>query len=182
YKKESTIFLCFAFFFPLAFALILSYTHPIVTVFQIKQLIYIIPVFLILASVGCFNTKYSKAIIIAIAMLSIVPIHAYYANVDKTQFREAVDFMKGNELILVHKKSAQATFKYYYGEKPNVIGVADPDEMKSNLKNVDSFWMLFTSSKYSQYEKAMKEELLRTYRITETKNFYEIDLIHYKKK
>ncbi len=83
YKKESTIFLLFMFFTPVILALVLSWIHPAITIFQLKQMIYIIPAFLILASVGVEKTKFTVPFIIIIIALSLLPICTYYKNIDK---------------------------------------------------------------------------------------------------
>jgi uncharacterized membrane protein len=181
-KRESLIFLLFMFFIPLAFALILSYAHPIVTVFQIKQLIYIIPPFLIIASAGCLKLKYSKAAIIILAMLIILPLAAHYMNIDREQFREAANFLPRDEAIFIHKENTRAVFRYYYGEKQNAIGVANLDELKNAAKGKDRFWFLFTFLKYSSHEQEIKKFLSQNYKITETKHLFGIDLVHYEKK
>lgn len=181
YKKESTTFLLFMFFVPLIFALVLSYIHPIVTVFQIKQLIYIIPPFLVLASVGCLRLKNRIVLISLLGLLIIPQIYAYYSNVDREQFKEAADFLPKDELIMIHTKTTQAVFKYYYGEKPNAIGVANLEEVKQHIKDKDNFWFLFTFLRYSQHGEEIKEFLDQNYRIIETKHFFGIDLINYEK-
>jgi len=181
YKKESTTFLLFMFFIPLIFALVLSYVHPIVTVFQIKQLIYIIPAFLMLASVGYLRLKNNIVLISLLGLLIIPPIYAYYSNVDREQFKEAADFLPEDELIMIHTKTTQAVFRYYYGEKPNAIGVTNLEEVKQNIENKDNFWFLFTFLRYSQHNEEIKEFLNQNYRIIETRHFFGIDLINYKK-
>ena len=181
-RKESLISLLFMFFAPVLLSLTLSWLHPYITIFQLKQMIYIIPAFLILVSVGAIRMRFMMPFIIVIIVLSILPIHAYYANIDKQQFREAVAFLPKDEPILININSAQVAFKYYYGEKENAIGIKDVEELKSKIKNMDSFWVLLTFTKYSDPKDSIKKYLDDNYELIEEKNdFFDIKLLHYKK-
>ncbi|MDP3765322.1 MAG: hypothetical protein Q8R04_02315, partial [Nanoarchaeota archaeon] len=175
------IFLLLMFFFPVLFGLIVSIIHPIVTIFHIKLMLYIIPAYLMFASVGIVRTKWSTPLIAIIIILSIFPLLAYFTNIDKQQFREASEFLPKNESIFMNIKSAQVPFKYYYGEKDNAIGIADANELKLHLSNANSFWMLFTFTKYSDPQNKIKEFLNENYRLVEKKEFFDIELLHYKK-
>ena len=182
YKRDSSIFFLLMFFFPISFALILSIIHPKIIVFQVKQMIYIIPAYLIFVSIGILRIKLRKISIVAIIILSILPLYAYYSNIDKQQFREAVKFLPENESIIVTKASAEAVVKYYYGEKNNVIGIDDINILKQYLKDKGSFWVLFTFTKYSDPEGKVKKFLNENYKVTEIKEFFDIELIHYEPK
>ena len=180
YKKKSAIFLLFMFFFPILFALVLSLIHPKVTVFYIKQMIYIIPAYLILVSAGILRTKLSKPLITIIIILSILPLGAYYTNINKQQSREAAEFLPANEQIFINTEAGQVVFQYYYGEKDNFIGVKDLDDLKSRLSNINSFWMVLTFTKYSDPEGKIKKFLNENYMLTEKKEFFDVELLHYK--
>lgn len=181
YKRNSFVFLLLMFFFPVLFALIVSIIHPIVTIFHIKLMLYVIPAYLMFASVGIARTKSGRILIPIIVVLSILPLYAYFANIDKQQFREAAEFLPKNELIFMNIKSAQVPFKYYYGEKDNAIGIADINELQSHLNNANSFWMLFTFTKYSDPQNKIKKSLDESYRLVEKKQFFDIELLHYRK-
>ncbi|MBI2208877.1 glycosyltransferase family 39 protein [Candidatus Woesearchaeota archaeon] len=183
YKKNSAIFLLFMFFIPIIVALTLSWLHPAITVFMIKQMIYIIPAFLIFVSVGISKTRFIIPLIVIIAILNVLPIFAYYHNIDKQQFREAAQFLPKDEPIFINIETAQVIFQYYYGESGNVVGVSDVEDIKKKLENVDSFWMLLTFTKYSDPEGSIKKYLDVNYElIEENDNFFDIRLLHYKRK
>ena len=183
YKKESSIFLLFMFFTPLLSALALSWLHPNITVFQLKQIIYVIPAFLIFVSVGVAKAKLTVPFVVAIIALSILPLHAYYVNIDKQQFREAAAFLPKDEPILINIKSAAVVFQYYYGEKENVFGVSDVEELKSKISDMDSFWVLLTFTKYSDPDNKIEKYLNENYElIEENKDFFDIRLLNYEKK
>jgi mannosyltransferase len=182
-RNKSDLFVMLMFFLPIIMALAISFIHPTITVFQLKQLIYVIPPFLIIASVGILRSKLRNVAIAAMIILSIAPVTAYYANVDKQQFREAAEFLPKGEPILVNIETAQVAFKYYYGESGNVIGIKDLDELKSylNSENPESFWVMFTFTKYSDPKNNIKRFLDENYLVLEKKDFFDIELIHYKK-
>ena len=148
---------------------------------MLKQLIYIIPAFLIFVSIGISKTRISKLLIASIIILSILPLSAYYTNIDKQQIREAAEFLPENEPIFLNIVSAQVAFQYYDGERNNVIGIRDINDLKSQLKDKTSFWILLTFTKYSDPEGKIKEFLDENYELTETKNLFDIELLHYQK-
>ncbi len=180
YKKQSAIFLLFMFFIPFLFAIALSAIHSKFNVFHIKQVIYIIPIFLIFASAGIIRAKFRILIAVPI-ILSILPLHAYYINIDKQQFREASEFLPKNEPIFLNIDTAQVALKYYYGEKSNVIGVKNVDELKTHLQDKNSFWMLLTFTKYSDPKNEIKKFLDSNYKLVEKREFFDIELLYYKK-
>ena len=180
-KKKSSVFALLLFFFPLLFALIISFIHPTITVFTLKQLIYIIPAFLIFVSIGILKTRMSKVLIAIIIILSILPLSAYYINIDKQQFREASILLPNHEPIFLNIVSSQVAFQYYTGERENIVGVIDVDDLKSQLKGKNSFWMLLTFTKYSDPENKIKKFLDENYKLTETRNLFDIELLHYQK-
>ncbi len=181
YKKQSAIFLLFMFFMPFLFAITLSLIHPRFNVFHIKQVIYIIPIFLIFASIGMLRAKFKRTLIAMTIILSILPLYAYYANIDKQQFREAAKFLPNDEPIFLSIDTAQVVFKYYYGEKSNVIGVKSVEELKAHLQNKNSFWMLLTFTKYSDPRNEIRKFLDGNYKLVEQKEFFDIELFYYKK-
>src|SRR3989338_7777559 len=84
-------------FIPLSLELLLSILHPTATIFgPVRYLIFILPAYLILVSIGVSNLKkpYSNAAIIIFVLLSILPLASYYNNIDKHQWRETAIFIK----------------------------------------------------------------------------------------
>lgn len=181
YKKDPIRFMLLFFFFPLLFALILSLLHPTITIFKLKNIIYVIPPFLIFVSIGILMTKISRLLIMAIIILSILPLGAYYMNITKPQFREAAKFLPEDEPIFLNIFSSQAAFQYYYGEKDNVVGIRDVNELKPLLVDKNSFWMLLTFTKYSDPEGKIKKFLDDNYQLTDKKELFDIELLHYEK-
>ena len=181
YKKVSAKFLILMFLFPLLFSVVFTLINPRLGIFNIKQVIYIIPAFVIISSVGISKIKKFKALIAIIIILSLLPLYSYYHNVDKQQFREAVSFFPDNETVFITKESATKPVRYYYGEKKNVIGIFGLDDLKDYLKDEDKFWVLFTFTKYSDPEGKISDYLGKNYKIIEKKQLFDIELVHYKK-
>jgi len=180
YKKESAIFMLFMIFVPLLFALALSFIHPKFNVFHIKQMIYFIPIYLIFASVAIIKSKRRVWLMAIVIVLSILPLYAYYTNVQNQQFREAAEFLPKGQPIFVNAPGAQVALRYYYGEKDNVVAVRNLAELKDYLKNIDSFWMFLTFTKYSDPENTIKTYLSQHYQLIEKKEFFDIELLRYK--
>jgi uncharacterized membrane protein len=179
YGKKG-VFVVSWFFFPFLFALLLSLIHPTITVFMVRQLIYIIPAYLAIVSFGCLSSRYSKILIVGIVILTALPLYAYYSNVDKQQFREVASFLPDNEPIFLNIETSQVIFQYYYGERDNVMGVSDVQELSEHLADVDTFWMLLTFTKYSDPEDTIKEFLDSNYELVERKDFFDIELLRYR--
>lgn len=179
--KKNLLVLLFMFFIPILFALVLSVLHSKLNIFLLYQLIYIIPIFLVFVSVGILKTNIDKMLMIILVVISLLPLQAYYINIDKAQFREAVKLLPENELIIVSKTSAEKNVKYYYGDKDNVVGVEDITILKQYLKNKDSFWVLLTFTKYSDPEGKIKSFLNENYKLVDKKEFFDIELFHYKR-
>ncbi|MBI2559342.1 glycosyltransferase family 39 protein [Candidatus Woesearchaeota archaeon] len=181
YKKRADIVIPLMFFFPLSFTLLFSFMHPSISIFNIRVLVYIIPAYLIITSLGCLRLRKCKFLIILIIILSMPPVYAYYANVDKQQFREASAVLPKNELVFVSKDTAKRGVWYYFGERDNVIGIDDVNELKSHLNNKDSFWVLLTFTKYSDPEGKIKKYLDDNYKLLDKKEFFDIEILHYRK-
>lgn len=183
-KRESSIFLVSLFFAPSLLSLIISYAHPTITnIFMIKQVIYVIPAFLIIASVGIMKSRHKLPVAMIIFITGAVLLHAYYSNLDKQQFREAAYFLKSdisNDQIFINIDTAQVPFKFYYGESADVIGVRNLEELKGHISDADSFWMMFTFTKYSDPEGSIKKFLDQKYITTDKKTFYDLELLHYR--
>lgn len=177
-NKEKEYLLLFMFFIPLILGLIVSSFHPSVSVFVPKCFIYIIVPFVILASYGCVNLPSNRKIITFVIILSILPIHAYYENQSKQDFREAAKLVN-NEDIYINMESSQVAFEYYYGEKDNVFAVKDKEQLEKYLfNNNQSFWVLLTLTKYSDPNNEIKKFLYENYEF-EYYNLFDIDLYHY---
>ncbi|MBL6992065.1 MAG: glycosyltransferase family 39 protein [Bacteriovoracaceae bacterium] len=179
-NPKSSIFLIMFFFVPIGLALFLSLVHPTITIFQLKQMIYVIPAYLIFVSIGILETKISKYLIVCILLLSVLPLSAYYLNPDKQQIREAVEVLPIDKKIFLNMPTSEAVFKYYYGEKDNVIRLENIEQFESELYDEESFWVLLTFTKYSDPENKIKEFLMEHYEFVGKTSFFDVELFEYR--
>jgi uncharacterized membrane protein len=179
--RKHTVLLAFMFFVPIAIVLLTSFVYPKFSLFQIRQLIYVIPIYLIFVSLGCFKIKYRNIVVILIVILSIFPIYYYYTETQKQEFREVAEVLPKKDIIFTNIHTAQVTLKYYYGESDNIIGIKNINELKPHLEGIDSFWVLFTHTKYSDPDGKIRNYIDSNYILLEKKQFHEIELLHYEK-
>ena len=116
-----------------------------------------------------------------------MPLYAYYTNVDKQQWRDASEYLKGKanekEPIIISIYSGEVSFRYYFGEHPNIHGFKRLDnELKEAIKNKDSLWLILTFWKYHDPEGTIKKYIDEDYEVIESKKFFDIDIYRYKKK
>ncbi len=180
-KYTASSLLVFMFLIPIAIVLIVSLTLPTFSLFQIRQLIYVIPIYLIFVSLGCFKIKYRNIAIILIIILSVLPINYYYAETQKQEFREVAKVLPQEEMIFTNIPSAQVALQYYYGESDNILGIKSISELTPHLDSTNSFWILFTFTKYSHDDKEIRDYIDDNYILLEQKQFKDIELLHYGK-
>lgn len=180
-KDIASLLLVFMFFAPIAIILIFSLVLPGFSLLQIRQLIYIIPIYLIFASFGCFKVKFRNVAIILIIILSILPTYYYHTETKKQEFREVAGLLPQEDIIFTNIHSAQVTLKYYYGESDNIIGIRSIDELRPHLEDINSFWILFTFTKYSDPDGEIRDYIDSNYVLLEEMQFRDIELLHYGK-
>ena len=178
-KDIASLLLAFMFFAPIAIILIFSLVLPGFSLLQIRQLIYVVPIYLIFASFGCFKVKFRNVAIILIIILSIFPTYHYYNETKKQEFREAAGMLPQEEIIFTNIHSAQVALKYYYGESDNIIGIKSINELKPHLQGIDSFWILFTFTKYSDPDGKIRDYIDSNYVLLEKMQFRDIELLRY---
>lgn len=181
YKKGAVLFLLL-FLFPLIFAFSVSMIHPRITVFQLKQIIYIIPAYIIISALGIASIKNKTIAVSIIAILSLAPIYSYYHNPIKQQFREAAEILPNGADVFITKQSSQEALMYYYGEKGNIIGVDDISVLKEKLKGKTSFWFIFTFTKYSDPNGSIKNFMDLSYTASEKTELFDLEIFHYNSK
>ena len=188
-KKGNILFLFGWFALPLTSAFLLSIFTPISIFTTFHYFFYCLPPFIMLlaeAMLG-FKQKYLKFLLIFFLLINIVPLYAYYTNVDKQQWRETAEYLKGKanekEPIIISIYSGEVSFRYYFGEHPNIHGFKRLDnELKEAIKNKDSLWLILTFWKYHDPEGTIKKYIDEDYEVIESKKFFDIDIYRYKKK
>lgn len=187
-KENNFIFMLGWFVFPLVFGLIFSIITPTSIFVTFHYFFYCLPPFIMLLAQSMLELKkHFKLILMFFVLLNIVPLYAYYHNVDKQQWRETAQYMKGRidkgEPVIISIYSGEVSFKYYFGEHSNIHGVKRLDnELKNLMKDKDSLWLILTLWKYHDPEGTVKKYIDESYEVIESKKFFDIDVYHYKKK
>ena len=190
FRENKIIFLFGWLAFPLAFSLTFSVVTPISIFSTFHYFFYGLPPFIMLLAMGMleFKHKYFKFLLIVFILVNLVPLYAYYHNVDKQQWRELAQYMKNNlgknEPVLISIYSGETSFRYYFGDYNQVYGVKGLDEeAKSVLKDSDRVWLVLTLWKYYDPKGTLQEYIDANYElIKEEKKFFDIEVYHYKKK
>src|SRR3989344_2234251 len=176
--------LLFWFFIPIIVPFLLSLLFPSASIVGFVQYImFATPPYFILASKGILTfKKHFMAILILLAILSIIPVYSYYANFDKEQWRDAAAYLKNNngrqDIILINKPVSELALKYYYNTA-NSQGVNDVEEAKSATAGKSSFWLLYSAEKFSDSGHSIKKYFDSQYTLKEQKEFTGILLYHY---
>ena len=188
-ERKWMLLLLFWFFIPLSLELLLSILHPTATIFgPVRYLIFILPAYLILVSIGVSNLKkpYSNAAIIIFVLLSILPLASYYNNIDKQQWREAAIFMKeslkSDEIVMINLPYNIAPFDYYYGKSNNVFGVFNAVQASKLSENKNKVWLILSFEKYMDPKGSIRKYLEKEYRLDLEKEFFDIKILHFVKK
>ena len=84
-------------------------------------------------------------------------------------------------MIFTNIPSAQVALQYYYGESDNILGIKSISELTPHLDSTNSFWILFTFTKYSHDDKEIRDYIDDNYILLEQKQFKDIELLHYGK-
>lgn len=187
-KEKSAIYLLNLFLFPSLFSFFLSVATPIPVFGPVHYVLYSIPPFIILLSEGLlsFRPRYFKLFISLFVLVNVIPLHAYYSNVDKAQWRELSGYLKdkkvGNEPVVTSIYSGEVTLRYYYGDYENIVGVKNLNEFKEMVKGKDNFWLALSLWGYYDPEGLIQKYANENYELTESKHFFDIDAYHYRKK
>ena len=185
-EKKWMILLILWFLIPFLSELILSIIHPTATLFGvIRYLIYIIPAYIILASIGIMsiNKKYTPAIVILLIILSVPTLTSYYVNFDKGQWREAILFMKENlkddDIILVHAPNTEQPFYYYYGKSDILYPTYNVSHASKIAGNSNSIWLVLSFDKYTDPSGSIKNYFDRNYELKQNKKLFNIKIFNY---
>ncbi|MAE42494.1 hypothetical protein CMO93_01875 [Candidatus Woesearchaeota archaeon] len=186
--EKSTVFLAGWFVFPIILTFILSITTPIPIFGQIHYLLYCVPPFIILLSEAMlsFKLRHFKFLLTVFILIQILPLNAYYSNVDKQQWRELAEYMKGklqdNEVLITSISSGAVTLRYYYGDAENIYGVRNLKETKEIINGKERIWLVLSFWKYGDPNGLIQEYINQNYDILESKSFFDIEIYHMQKK
>lgn len=185
-KEKYVVFLLVWFLFPLCLALFVSILTPVAMFTSFRYFLFCLPPFVIIASKGIlsFKKKVFGYFLVALIILNALPLYAYYKNVNNQQWRELADYIKANgkanEPIVISISYGEVTFRYYYADA-RVKGVQNADDAKEFIKGDESLWLVLTFWQYYDPEGSIQRYFEENYKLIETKEFYDLELRHYKK-
>lgn len=182
---DKKIFLLLWLVVPSLVAFIALY-RSFVTFGSIKLIIFVVPAYLMLASAGMSKIKNRTLsfFLVLFVVLSIFPLYSYYSNLDKPQYKEAVDFLEinsNNEIIIMNLPSVAVPFSFYSEKLTKVYGISDSEEAGEIVSNSDSVWLVL-STKHADKDGKIKGYFEKNYKLIETKLFYDVSVYHYVKR
>ncbi len=183
-KDRRYIFLLLWFLMPILIPIAITLMSPQSPIFGlVKYVIFASPAYYLIASKGIIDSKRYSTILVLLIILSILPLHSYYSNVDKQQWKETAEYLKNNrtadQVIFVNMPHSVASLSYYYEDVENIIGIRNVDELIRNIDDESSFWYISTSEVYGDPKGEIKGYLDVNYRLKEKTEFVGIKIFHY---
>lgn len=183
-KDKKYLFLLMWFLVPIFSLIVITIMLPQSPIFGfVQHIIFVLPGYILIVAVGVIKTKKTRSLLILLIILSIIPLHSYYANFNKQQWREAAEYLENNkkfdELVIINKANHILPLSYYYKDTGNVIGIKNVDELVHNIDKEDSFWFVYTSEKYGDPGGVIKRYIDLNYESDKTVEFTGIKIFHY---
>ena len=183
-KEEKYIFLLMWFLAPIVIPIILTLIFPKSPVFGFVQYtLFGLPAYIIILSNGLMKIKKYLAVLVILAMLSILPLNSLYSNAGKQEWREVGKYLndnrEGSEFIAVNKDNHVFPLNYYYKRMQNVEGVKNPEEFMSKIGKPRKFILVYSSESFGDPKGELKNYLDANYRITKKVEFTGIKVFHY---
>lgn len=186
FKDKKYLFLLMWFLIPIAIPVAITLMFPSSPLFgYVQYTLFASPAYYLIVSKGI--TKFKKQwlwLIALLIILSAAPLYSYYANFDKQQWKEAASYLKSNriadELVVTSASTNVLPLGYYYSSE-NVMGIKNVDELKSNIENKDSVWLVYASEVYFDPQNSIKNYLDSKYKLDKNKEFTGIKIFHYVK-
>lgn len=187
FKDNFYVFVLMWFTFPLIIIIIITLILPKSPVFGYMQhVLFVSPAYYLLVANGITKSGFSKKIIIlVILLLSIFPIYSYYANYDKSQWREAIAYLKDNrydhELIVMNAANNVLPFSYYNPDTINTKGVKNVEELKAAIKDEQIIWLILSGDLLHDPKGTIKGYLDDNYKLEKVREFSGLKLYRYVK-
>lgn len=187
FKDSNRILLILWFAVPFIAPFLISVSYPEHSIFKsVKYVLFASPAYYILAAKGIYNLrKYSKAIIILIAILSIAPLYSYYANPDKESWRELGAYLNENritdEVVMVNGPGNFLPLIYYYSNLDNIKGVRNLEQAKEAVNDENNVWLVYAMEKFYDPNETIKKYLDSDYYLAKKEEFVGIRVFQYRK-
>ena len=186
FKNKNVIFVLLWLLIPIVVPVIITLIFPQSPVFGFVQYaIFASPAYYLLASKGIVKSKKYTLLLSIIVLLSVLPLYSYYANFDKSQWREAASYLDANrqnsEAVLVVAPSNMLAVNYYHPDTSNFISIRTIDDIKSATLDKKSFWLILAGEQFFDPEGKIKSYTDKNYKIDKEKEFTGIKIFHYVK-
>ena len=171
------------FLVPILIPIIITILSPGSPVFGFVQyVIFASPAYYLIVSKGIIESKKYRAILVLVVILSVLPLHSYYANFNKQQWRETAEYLQANreanEIVVVNPTGQVLSLGYYYKED-NMVGVNNIDDFVSKIGEKDSFWFVYSSEKYWDPKGELKNYLDSNFKLSKKEEFTGVKVFHY---
>lgn len=185
------IFLVLWLLIPFIMSYIISYT--VEPLYHNRYLIASFPAMILLFSKGIYNFRNTKIILfilLIVTALQIPLIEGYYQDVRNDQWREAANYIENikgdSDIILLYPEFTKVVFGYYSKKDLNYIGINRSFDINSiNNERINRIWLIYSHMQYKERKNELyiiDKELIKTYNIKGTINFYGIKIDEYNKK
>jgi mannosyltransferase len=173
------------FIFPIALSLFVSLFAGMALFVSLRYLIFCLPAFVILVSLGIARFKKPAMIIAVIAILSVMPIYSFHHNTNNQEWREAVSFInensKNGEIILASSFSGQVPLEFYEVdiETEGIRGSAEAMEL---VRGKDSFWLVLSFWQYYDPAGEVQKAIEKEYSVESSRELFDLEIRRYKRK
>jgi len=186
FLDKKYVFLLMWLFTPILIPILVTIIFPSSPVFGFVQYaIFASPAYYLIVSKGILQSRKYAVILGILLILSLSPLYSYYSNFDKQQWREAAEYFKINrspeEIVVTNVPANILPLGYYYADMSNVVGVANVGDLKREINDKNTVWLLYSSEKYGDFKETIKNYLDASYKLDKKIEFTGIKIFHYTK-
>ncbi len=186
FQDKKYVFLLMWLFTPISIPILITIIFPSSPIFGFVQYaIFASPAYYLIVSKGILQSRKYSIILGILLIISIPPLYSYYSNFDKQQWRESAEYFKtnrnSNEIIVTNVPANVLPLSYYYADMDNVVGIADLEDLKREIKDGNTVWLLYSSEKYGDFNGTIKSYLDASYKLNKKIEFTGIKIFYYTK-
>jgi len=184
-KDKNYIFLLMWFLVPILIPMLITLIFPSkIPVFGFTQyVLFALPAYYLLIAKGILKSKKYPLILVLLIILTIFPMYSYYSNIDKQQWEEAANYLEvnreGNEVVVINSAIHVLALRYYYDDMDGVVGIKNVEELKSNIENEDSVWLIYAGQLIHDPKLTIKNHLDKNFNLTKKAEFVGIKIFRY---
>lgn len=185
--SQNKMFLLVWFVLPILIQLVFSVAYPSASLTGfISYVIFVTPAYYILVAKGLeeLPSTFRTSLIIIIILFSLYPLSSFYTNYDKQQWKEAAAFLESEgspgEIVIVNNPVTLVSLQFYHPlELARPVRTAK--EGLDAVENLDSFWLLYASEKFTDPDHLIKKGFDTAYTLDKKHEVTGVKLFHYTK-